>query len=72
MKDINIRHYFVIYRIEKDKISLEWCHTENMIEYFMTKPTQGAAFKILWDQLKGVTEAQDPGPGNPKRIVKIK
>ena len=33
----------------------------------MTKPTQGAAFKILCDQLMGFTEAQDPGPGNPKK-----
>ena len=38
-----------------------------MVGYFMTKPTQGVAFKILWDQLMGVTKAQYPGPGKPKK-----
>ena len=38
----------------------------------MTKPTQGAAFKILQYQLMGVTEAQDPGPGKIKNNAKIK
>ena len=32
----------------------------------MTKPTQCAAFKRLWDQLMGVTEFQYPGPENQK------
>ena len=34
---------------------------------FMIKPTQGVAFKIFQDQFMGVTEAQDPGPWNPKK-----
>ena len=38
----------------------------------MTKPTQGAALKRLRFQLMGVTEAQDPGPGNPKKYCKDK
>ena len=38
----------------------------------MMKPTQGAAFKIFWDQFMGVTEEQDPRPGNPKNIMNIK
>ena len=37
-----------------------------MIVYLFMKPTQGVAFKILQDQLTRVTEAQDPGPGNPQ------
>ena len=37
----------------------------------MTKPTQGAVFKGFRDQLMGFTEAQDPGPGNPKKVVKM-
>ena len=60
---INIRYYFITYCIEKYELYLEWCPTSDMIGYFMTKPTQGAAIKRLWDQLMGVTEAQDPGPG---------
>ena len=38
-----------------------------MIVYFMTKPTQRACFKRFRDQLIGVTEAQDPGPGKLKK-----
>ena len=52
---INIRYYFVTDRIEKYELSLERCPTADMIGYFMTKPTQGAAFKRFWDQLMGVT-----------------
>ena len=48
-KHIYIRYYFVTYRIEKYEIYLEWCTTVDMIGYFMTKPTQVAAFKILRD-----------------------
>ena len=38
----------------------------------MTKPTQGVAFKRFQDKLMGVTEAQDLGQVNPKKIVNIK
>ena len=69
---INVRYYFVIYWIEKDKLSLEWCPTAYIIGYLMTKPSQGAEFNIFRDQLMGDTEAQDPGPENLKNIVKIK
>ena len=34
----------------------------------MTKPTQGAAFKKIRDQLMGATEAQYPGPGKPEKV----
>ena len=43
-----------------------------MITDFMTKPTQGAVFKIIWVQLMDVTVIQDPKPGNPKKIANIK
>ena len=43
-----------------------------MIGYFTTKPTQGAAFKRLRDQFMGFKEAQDPGPGNPKKDCEYK
>ena len=39
---------------------------------FHDKPTQGAEFKIFWDQYMGVAESQDPGSGKPKNSVKIK
>ena len=66
-KYINTRYYFVKYCIEKYELSPEWCPAADMIGYFMTKPTQGAAFKIFWDTLVGVTEVQYPGPGKPPK-----
>ena len=53
-------------------ITREWCPTEDIIQYFVIKPTQGVAFKRFRDQLMVVTEAQDLVPVNPKNIVKIK
>ena len=64
-KHINTRYYLVTYRIEKYELSLECCPTTDMIGYFMTKPTQVAAFKRFQDKLMGVTEAEDPVPGKP-------
>ena len=38
----------------------------------MIKPTQGAMFKRFRDQLIGVTESKDPGPGNPEKYCEDK
>ena len=64
---INVRYYFVTGCIGEYELPLEWCPTSYMIGDFMTKPTCGAAFKILKYLLMRVTEAQDPGSGNPKK-----
>jgi hypothetical protein len=65
-KHINIRYYFVTDRINKQELTVEWCPTGDMIGDYMTKPTQGALFKKFRDQIMGVIEAQDPGPGKVK------
>ena len=51
---------------------MEWCPTGDIIGDFSTNPTQNVALKRLRYQLMGINEAQDPGPVNPKNIVKIK
>ena len=56
-KHINIRYYLLTDKTEKDKLSIKWCPTVDMIVYFMTKRTQGEEFKIFGDQLMGVNEA---------------
>ena len=55
---INIRYYFIKDHIEKYELSIEWCTTEDVIGYFIIKPTQVVAFKRFRDQLMVVTEAQ--------------
>jgi hypothetical protein len=65
-KHINIRYYFVMDRINKKELTVEWCSTGDMIGDYMTKPTQAALFKKFRDQIMGVIDAQDPGPGKAK------
>jgi hypothetical protein len=65
-KHIDIRYFFVTYRIQKNELTVEWCPTGDMIADFMTKPTQGALFKKFRDQIMGVIPAQSPGPGKNK------
>ena len=43
-----------------------------MIGYFMTKPTQGAAFKRFQDQFIVVIEDQYPGSGNIQKYHEYK
>jgi hypothetical protein len=62
-KHINIRFYFVTDRITKGDLLVEWCPTGDMIADFMTKPNQGSLFTKFRDQIMGVVEAQNPGPG---------
>ena len=38
-KHINIRYYLLTDKTEKDKLSIKWCPTVDMIVYFMKKPT---------------------------------
>ena len=40
-KHTKIRYFFIQDRIEKGDIGLEYCHTDKMVEEFMTNPLQG-------------------------------
>jgi hypothetical protein len=44
-KHINVLYFFVMDRVAKGKICLEWCPTGDMVVDFMTKPLQGTNFK---------------------------
>jgi hypothetical protein len=46
-KHINIWYYFVTDRIHKKDLRVKWCPAGDMIGNFMTKPNQGALFKIV-------------------------
>jgi len=67
-KHINIRYFFITDRVDKGDVSLVWCPTGDMIGDFMTKPLQGALFRKFRDQIMGVIQAQDPGPGKEKQV----
>ena len=48
-KYINFRYVFVIDRIHKGDMSVEWYPTGEMTGYFLTKPNQGSIFKEFRD-----------------------
>ena len=47
-RHLEIRYYFVTDNIRHNRLSLEYCPTEEMIRDFFTKPLQGALFYKLW------------------------
>ena len=40
-KHIDIRYSFIQDRIKKGEIGMEYCHTNKVVDNFMTKPLQG-------------------------------
>ena len=53
-KHIAIRYFFVTDMIQKKRLTVDWCPTDQMIADFWTKPNQGALFKRHRDLIMGV------------------
>jgi hypothetical protein len=76
-KHINIRYFFVTDRIKNKELDVEWCPTGDMVGDFMTKPTQGAVFKLFRDQIMGIESLPEgkttglarPMKGKPQECV---
>ena len=47
MKHINVRYYFIKYRVETGDVVIEHCPTEEMLGEHFTNPLQGALFRKL-------------------------
>ena len=58
-RHINIKYFFIKDYVEKGKINVIYCPTENMIADFASKPTTGKLFEKQRDQMMGVTRC-DP------------
>ena len=43
-KNLNIRSFFITYRIKKGELKIEYCPTDDMVADFFTKPLQGKKF----------------------------
>jgi hypothetical protein len=52
-KHVNIRYFFVTDMIKKNRMSVEWCPTDQMVADFWTKPNQGSAFIRNRDLIMG-------------------
>jgi hypothetical protein len=59
-KNINIRYFFITYRVTKEEVSVLWCPTGDMIGDYAAKPLQGALLRKFRDQIMGVIPARDP------------
>jgi hypothetical protein len=53
-KHIEIQYYVTTDRISKGDMSVEWCHTSQMVADFLTKPIQGKVFLMFQDLIMGV------------------
>jgi hypothetical protein len=42
-KHINIRYFFITYRVSKEDVWVVWCPTGDMIGDYATKPLQGGS-----------------------------
>ena len=52
--------------MNQGEVSIVWCTTGDMIGDFASKSVQGALFRKFRDQIMGVIDAKDPGPGKVK------
>ena len=48
---LKIRYFFLTDQVEKNKVKIEYCPTENMIADYMSKPLQGKKFKEFRKQI---------------------
>jgi hypothetical protein len=64
-KHISVRYFFVTDMVKKDRVSIDWCPTDDMIADFWTKPEQGAAFARNRDLIMGkstpIQGTREPG-----------
>lgn len=52
-RHINIRYFFIKDILDNENISVEHCGTDMMIADFMTKPLQGAKFRLFRNVIMG-------------------
>ena len=53
-RHLDIKYFWVKDQLEREGIKVLYCPTESMIADFLTKPLQGATFKLLKDIVMGV------------------
>ena len=66
-KHIDIKYFFIQDWIERGDIGLEYCHTENMVANFMTKPLQGKIIFEFRDRIMGMSKSENNAGGRKVR-----
>ena len=60
-KPIHIRYHFIRYLVQKNKVKLDFCPTEEMIADLLTKEFGGIKFQLLRNKI-GVIDVADISP----------
>ena len=50
-RHLNIQYFFVSDQIQKNKVQVQYCPTNNMLADYFTKPLQGATFRKFRDAI---------------------
>ena len=65
-KHINVRYYFINYRVESGEVVTKHCPTTEMLGYIFTKPLQGALFRKFRAEIMNIPDninTEDMGIG---------
>ena len=57
---INIRYFTITDLVERGKLTIEYCPTDEMIADYMSKGLQGIKFKKFREQIMGFKKIEDP------------
>ena len=53
-RHINIRYFFVAEKVASNEVAISYCHTDDMLADFFTKPTHGSKFLKFRDTILNV------------------
>ena len=60
-RHISIQYFFVKDRVDKQEVGIAYCPTEQMVADFLTKPLNGALFRLYRGVLMGHINIMDLG-----------
>jgi hypothetical protein len=56
-RHINIRYFFITDQVEKGKVQIKYCPTDELVADYMTKPLQGIKFRRFRVRIMNLVEA---------------
>lgn len=62
-RHINIRYFFITDQVEKGKVQIQYCHTDELVGDYMTKPVQGYKFAKFRASIMNIPWTEDPVEG---------
>ena len=72
---INIRYFYIKYRINSGEVAVEHCSTDEMMVEYFTNLVQGAKFRSFWYRIMGIPDRLSvprPSPHSSTEEVRVK